>query len=62
MNKSLAEQFLESDIGIDWLKTKDYESIYGCLGKFTALYTDTYEIPQPQPIINEIKNILNKED
>jgi hypothetical protein len=62
MKESLAKQFLKSDIGIAWIKTKDYETLYGFLGKFTALYTDSYEIPQPEPIVNEIKAILNKED
>jgi len=45
-NTGLAMQFLASDVGREWKKTKDYEEIYEALGVFTASL-NTYEIPQP---------------
>ena len=36
MHDSLAKKFLNSDIGKEWIKKKDYSEIYGCLGAFCA--------------------------
>ena len=58
MSKLLAQQFLTTDIGKQWLETKDYDTLFGALGRFCALHTTSYEIPQPAPIADEIKSIL----
>jgi hypothetical protein len=60
MSKKLAEHFLKTDIGLKWLKNQDYNDIYSSLGLFCSKYTDSYEIPQPKPIVEQIKIILEK--
>jgi hypothetical protein len=60
MSKLLAQQFLTTEIGKQWLETKDYKALYGALGRFCSLHTSSYEIPQPAPIVEEIKAILSQ--
>lgn len=57
VNTGIAMQFLSSDIGQKWKEKQCYDEIYSCLGKFTATL-DSYEIPQPEPIVKGVKFIL----
>jgi hypothetical protein len=58
-NTALAMKFLGTESGKEWSKTKDYDSIYGVLGKFTVTL-ECYEIPQPEPIVKGIKFIIEE--
>ena len=56
-NTALAMRFLNSELGKEWRKTKNYDTIYDFLGRFSATL-DCYEIPQPEPIVKGIKFII----
>ena len=58
-NTSLAMKFLGSELGKGWLVDKDYGDIYEVLGEFTSTL-DTYEIPQPEPIVKGVKFMIEE--
>ena len=58
-NTSVAMKFLGSEIGKKWLVDKNYQVIYEVLGEFVSTL-DTYEIPQPEPIIKGVTFMIEE--
>jgi hypothetical protein len=57
MSKSIAEKFLLSDSGKEYLNTKD--NLYGHLGTYLSKHDDSYDIPDPAPIAEEVLKITS---
>ena len=58
MYELLAEGFLNSETGKQWLVKKDLDTLYAALGSYCAKEVKMYNIPDPDNLASAVKSLI----